>query len=82
MKIPMSKTNNNGQSRKHSIAEAIVVTVVGTIIAFGGQLVFFPLFGVVASMSQNIGITICFSLLSAIRSYVIRRIFNSIGNKK
>ena len=72
----------SGQSKKQSVIEAILTTLSGTIIAFAGQLVFFPMFGVEADLAQNIGITLCFTGLSVVRTYFVRRIFNMIGNKK
>lgn len=81
MKTLMLPTNNNGQSKKHSIYEAILTTLIGTIIAFTGQLIFFPLFGVEANIEQNIGISLCFTGLSIVRNYFVRRVFNMIGNK-
>jgi len=64
------------QSRLHSLLEAGVNTLLGYGIALGAQLIVFPLFGVHIPMSSNIAIGIIFTLVSLVRSYCLRRLFN------
>lgn len=63
------------QSKRNSLIEACTNTAIGYGINFLGQLVIFPLVGVRASVRQNIGIGLLFTLISVARQYVIRRWF-------
>jgi hypothetical protein len=70
-----------GQSRKHSVAESLINILVGIGVAFLTQVLVFPLFGIYISASSHIGITIIFTVVSFIRSYWLRRIFNYLHVK-
>lgn len=65
-----------GQSRAGSAAEAVVNTAVGYVVAVAGNLVILPAFGLPASLAQNLGVAACFTALSLVRGYVLRRVFN------
>jgi len=47
-------------------------------IAFVGQLIVFPALGIEVRLSQNIAITICFTVISLCRQYLLRRLFNRL----
>ena len=64
------------QSKKSSLLESVTNIVAGTIISFFVQLYVYPIFGVVMSMGSNFGITIIFLVITLIRLYVLRRMFN------
>lgn len=64
------------QSRKGSLTESIVNTMIGFWIGVGAQWAVFPLFGMSPSFAQNCGIAVCFTIVSIVRSYVLRRLFN------
>jgi len=64
------------QSRKHSAFEAVANTVVGIALSFASVQWLFPLFGVEMSLSQNFASTGLMTILSLIRSYALRRVFN------
>ena len=66
------------QSRKASFAEALTNTAIGYGVALLTQLIAFPLFGVTASMGQNLGIGLVFTVVSIVRSYVLRRLFEAL----
>jgi small-conductance mechanosensitive channel len=66
-----------GQTKKHSLLESFINIVVGIGISFTAQLVVFPWFGIYASLADNIMITLIFTGISLIRSYILRRIFNN-----
>ena len=66
------------QSKKHSLIESITNILIGYCVAVVSQIVVFPLVGVAASLSQNIEIGLYFTVISLVRSYVIRRCFNRI----
>jgi len=64
------------QKRKHSLIEAITNTSVGFIISFLIQIIMYPIMDIPVRFSQNIIITIIFTIASILRSYIIRRVFN------
>ncbi len=69
------------QSRKHSIIESIVNVLIGYWVAVGATQAILPLFGIPVRFDQNLAISGLFTVISLIRSYVLRRIFNRIGKK-
>lgn len=64
------------QSRLGSFIESLANVVLGYGIAVGAQILIFPLFGVVIPLSSNLAIGIIFTLVSLVRSYLLRRLFN------
>lgn len=65
------------QSKLHSFIEALSSTAVGFVINVTAQHLIFPLFGIFIPFSQNLMIAVIFTVISVIRSYVIRRFFNN-----
>ena len=83
-KHSVGKLNSNGvdmQSKKHSFIESVTNIAIGYTVALATQLVVFPLVGVEASLSQNFMIGGYFTVVSLIRSYVIRRWFTKRTEK-
>jgi hypothetical protein len=66
------------QKRKYSLIEAITNTLAGLIVSFGIQLIIYPALDIPVKLSQNVIITLVFTLASIIRGYIVRRIFNQI----
>ena len=66
-----------GQSKLQSFLESCVNVVIGFGVALLAQVVVFPLFGLQASLSQNLAIGGIFTGVSIVRSYLIRRGFNA-----
>lgn len=66
------------QSRKASLAEAITNVVVGYWIAVAVQSVVFPLLGIRVSFTENLFIGAVFTVVSILRSYALRRLFERI----
>jgi hypothetical protein len=62
------------QSRLMSLVEAIANVAIGYGIAVA-QFVGFPLFGVSATIGQNLAIGAIFTVVSLARSYLPRRLF-------
>lgn len=75
------------QKKKHSLAEAVANTASGMLIAFSiSQLAtslspFIPGFHWSVSVSDNIVMTIILTVVSVVRSYYWRRLFNSVTIK-
>jgi len=63
------------QSRATSAMEAVANVAVGWLVAFAMQLLLFPAVGVQASVSQNLVVSLVFTAVSLIRSYILRRFF-------
>lgn len=68
------------QTKFHSLVETITSTFVGYTIAVISQYLIFPLFDIHVSLNQNFIIAAYFTVISLIRSYVIRRWFNHMGS--
>jgi hypothetical protein len=64
------------QTRAMSLVEAVANVVVGYGVAVVTQLMAFPLFGLRASLNQNLRIGLIFTNVSLVRSYALRRLFN------
>ena len=64
------------QSRKRSFIEAVTNVLVGYLVAVISNLIVLPLFGYEVSLFDGFAIGVVFTVISLIRSYVIRRLFN------
>jgi hypothetical protein len=65
-----------------SMIEVATNIVIGLVVSFISQIAVFKLYDIHISVTQNVEITIWFTVISIIRSYLIRRWFNSMkGNK-
>lgn len=69
------------QSRKHSALESVANVAIGYIVAVGAQSVIFPLFDIYVKPSEHLIIGGLFTVVSLIRSYALRRIFNRLNRK-
>jgi len=67
------------QSRLMSLVEAVANVVVGYALAIGVQLLVFRLFGLEATLRQGLGIGAVFTLVSLVRGYLLRRVFETIA---
>ena len=65
------------QSRLMSGVEAVANVAVGYGVAVGTQIVVFPWFGLDPSLSDTLVIGAIFTVVSIVRSYALRRLFNS-----
>jgi hypothetical protein len=66
------------QSRLMSLVEAGTNVVVGYGIAVLTQMAVFPLFGLSATIGQNLSIGAVFTVVSLARSYLLRRLFEAL----
>ena len=64
------------QLKRHSLLESVINVAVGYGVALISQIVIFPLYGMEVSLSANIQIGVWFTVISIIRSYLLRRCFN------
>jgi biotin transporter BioY len=63
------------QCRKHSVLEVCLNTTSGFLLSFAATFVVFPWFGL-RSTSANFWITVIYTVISLVRSYFWRRLFN------
>ena len=66
------------QTRKHSAIEQVINIVAGILISFLIQLWIYPLLNIPVTINQNLFITLVFTIVSFIRGYFIRRLFNKL----
>ena len=64
------------QSRTASLIESVANIAVGYCVAVVAQAVIFPLFGINIPLSDNLLIGGLFTVVSLVRSYCLRRLFN------
>lgn len=69
------------QSRAMSLVEALANVAVGFIIAVLTQRAVFPLFGISTTISTDLAIGALFTLVSIVRSYVMRRLFERVAGR-
>jgi hypothetical protein len=67
------------QSKKNSAIEIAINVGSGYFVGILVQLLIFPYFGLDVSLADNALITLCFTIASFIRGYIVRRIFNKYG---
>ena len=74
--MPTSPTHK--QSRRMSLIEAIANIAVGYFVAVVMQILAFPLFGLDASLEENLALGGLFTITSVCRSYALRRAFEAL----
>lgn len=67
-----------GQTRFHSAMESLANVAVGYGVAVVSQIAIFPLFGIHTTLGDNLAIGAWFTVVSLVRSYVLRRWFNGL----
>lgn len=66
------------QKRWQSFLESCINVAIGYGVALLAQLLVFPLFGIDIPMASNLAIGAIFTVISIVRSYAVRRVFNRI----
>lgn len=67
------------QSRTMSLIEAATNVIVGYVLAVLTQVVVFPWFGIETGLGDHLAIGLLFLMVSLIRSYCLRRVFNAVS---
>ena len=70
------------QPRWMSLVESVTNIFVGYAVAVITQLLVFPIFGLAASLSDNLIIGLIFTAVSLGRSYALRRLFNRVQRRR
>ena len=66
------------QSRVMSLVEAITNVIVGYGVAVMTQILIFPIFGLQTTLRQNLAMGGIFTIVSLLRSFCLRRLFEAI----
>jgi membrane protein implicated in regulation of membrane protease activity len=66
------------QTRRQSLLEAWTNVAIGWLVGLLTQIVVFPLYGMKVKLIDNMQITIIFTIVSLIRSYLLRRFYNEL----
>lgn len=64
------------QTKKGSLIESVIQTVIGAAIGLLTQLAVFPLFDMNVNFADQLWILLIFTVVGTIRSYIVRRMFN------
>ena len=64
------------QSRLASLIESLTNVAIGMVVSFFGQIVVSHWYNLPLNVTQNMQIVLFFTVLSVLRSYVLRRVFN------
>ena len=66
------------QSRLMSLVESLANVLVGYGVAVVTQMLVFPLFGLAVTVTENLLIGLIFTVVSIVRSYLLRRGFEAL----
>lgn len=69
------------QSKKHSLLEAALSTFIGFFVAYWAGWFILPAFGFAVTHQSNFIITCLFTVISVIRGYLVRRLFNLLHTR-
>ena len=69
------------QTKLQSAIESGINILIGYLVALASQLVVFPQFGINIPLTDNLLIGFWFTVISLIRSYLVRRYFNKKAAK-
>ena len=70
------------QSRLMSLVESVANVIAGYGVAVVAQLLIFPVFGLHATLAQTLQMGVVFTLVSILRSYALRRLFEALLARK
>ena len=65
------------QTKKKSLIESTVQTLIGLGTSILVQITIYPLMGIPVSFEQNLIITAVFFVVSIVRGYLVRRLFET-----
>ncbi len=68
------------QSKKMSFIESLTNVIVGYLVAVGANYIILPMFGYMVNVADSFYIGIVFMAIAIVRSYLLRRLFNSFKN--
>lgn len=66
------------QSRLMSLVESVANVIIGYGVAVVTQILIFPIFGLHATLAQNLQMGAVFTVVSIARSFTLRRLFEAV----
>lgn len=66
------------QTKRASLAESLLNVAIGYGVALLSQIIVFPWFGIHVSVSANVAIGGVFTIISIVRSFAVRRLFEHL----
>lgn len=66
------------QTKRKSLIESVIQTIIGLGTSILIQVILYPMMGIPVTFSQNLIITSVFFLVSIVRGYFVRRIFECL----
>lgn len=69
------------QSKTQSAVEVIASTALAFAVSLFAASIIYPLYGMPVTISTNLQVTLWFTVISIVRSYLSRRFFNWINHK-
>ena len=71
------------QTKYQSLIESLINILIGYLTALLSQVLIFPLFDINVTLQDNLLIGLYFTIISLLRSYLVRRYFNKrVDNEK
>ena len=67
------------QTKYQSLIESLTNILIGYLTALLSQVLIFPLFDIYVTLQDNLLIGLYFTIISLVRSYLVRRYFNKKG---
>lgn len=67
------------QSRTQSAMEAVANVAISMVVGLAAQLVLFPALGIPVTIDQNLIILAVMTVVSLVRSYCLRRLFDRVS---
>jgi len=71
-----------GQTRVQSAVESVTNVIIGYSVNMLANFAVFPLFGWSISLEQNLMVGVIYTVISLVRSYLLRRFYNRIHGAK
>ena len=69
------------QSKRNSAFEAATNVAIGYLVSVLANVLILPMFGYNVTIGDSFAIGLAFTIVSLVRSYVLRRIFNRLDGK-
>lgn len=66
----------SGQSKTMSAVEVVTGVAIGLFVSMITNVIVFPRYGFHPSLHDNVQITVIYTVISIVRSYGVRRLFN------
>lgn len=78
----MTVNRQTKQTKRASLVESLLNVAIGYGIAVSSQIIVFPWFGVHIPLRDNLLIAVVFTFISIARSFLVRRLFETLRIKE